>query len=88
MVDELPHIVIGGSFWCEHSPVLVGDVADAAVDRAAVEGDLIARGIFQNDVGPHGDIILALIEAETNQNVGVLDQILGACNTGSATPFL
>ena len=88
MVDELPHVVIGGSFGLEHSPVLVGDVADAAVDGAAVEGDLSACGILQNDVRTHGDIILALVEAEANQNIGVLDQILGACEQGSATPFL
>ena len=79
MVDDFPHIVIGGSLGLEHSPVLIGNVADAAVDGAAVEGDLVASGIFQNDVGAHCDVILALVKTEANQNVGVLDQILSAC---------
>ena len=56
MVDDFPHIVIGGSFGLEYRTVLVSNVTDAAVNGAAVEGDLVACGIFQNDVGPHGDV--------------------------------
>ena len=54
--------------------VLLGDIADGPADAAAVEGDGFAGGhILQLDIGPQGQRILAVLQTEAHQDVGILD---------------
>ena len=45
MMDQLPHIVVSCGLGLEYAAILVGNVADAAIDRAAIQGDLITLSL-------------------------------------------
>ena len=75
MADDLPDIVISRAAGSEYILVLPCDIANAAVDGAAVNGHLLAACVFQNHIRTHSNIVFAFIHREIDQNIGVLHQI-------------
>jgi len=71
-VDNVPDVLVGICIRLEGCPILVGDVANAALNDAAVEGDLVSLSIHKDHVGPHGDILGALVIGKVHQHIGVL----------------
>ena len=82
MVDDAPHIFISCGTDREYGPVLPGNIADAAADRAAINRDLPAIRILKNDIRTHSQVRDTLVIREAYQHIGILQQVTGVVEDG------
>ena len=70
--DDLVYVLVAGGAGLVGILVLLGDVADAPADGAAVEGDGFAGGhVLQLDVGPQDQVLGAVLQTKAHQDVGI-----------------